>query len=393
VTTIETTSPKRISTQADLAAAVREHRAAGRTIALTNGCYDLLHVGHLRSLEGARDLADVLIVALNSDASVRRWKGSGYPVVSEDERAEMVAGFSLVDHVYVFDDPSADRLLEIIRPDAYCKGPEYTMANLPEAETVRRLGIRFCTVGDPKDHSSSRLVERIAEAHLAREGRGPGESAAAGAEVGTAGIPAAAGPMPQVQIIERRRVSQGFLSLDEVRLRHTTPRGEMSRAMIRQNVERGDGAAVLLVNTDRDTVVLTRQFRFAAWERGGDGWMLEIPAGTVAADGDPEAVARAEAAEEVGYRVGPMRHVATFFASPGTTTERVILFEADVTDADRLERGGGGLPEEDEHIEVVEMPAAEAIRRMEAGEIVDGKTVIALLWLKARRLVSPERIQ
>jgi ADP-ribose pyrophosphatase len=275
-----------------------------------------------------------------------------------------------------------DRLLEIIRPDAYCKGPEYTMANLPEADTVRRLGIRFCTVGDPKDHSSSRLVERIAEAHRTRAAREGAGSEHAGASAGAPGEDAG---VPHVEIIARRRVFEGFLSLDEVRLRHVTPAGRMSPAMIRQNVERGDGAAVLLVNIDHDTVVLTRQFRFAAFERGGDGWMLEVPAGTVAPDGDSEAAARAEAAEEVGYHVGAMRHVATFFASPGTTTERVILYVAEVRDADRLERGGGGLADEHEYIEVVEAPVAEAIRRMETGEIVDGKTVIGLLWLKTRR--------
>ncbi len=141
----------------------------------------------------------------------------------------------------------------------------------------------------------------------------------------------------------------------------------------------------MLLNSDHDTVVLTRQFRYATWKRRGDGRTLEVPAGTVASDGDPEAVARAEAAEEVGFEVGPMNHLVTLFASPGTTTERVILFEATVTDADRLPGRGGGLADEHEYIEIVEMPVPEAIARMESGEISDAKTVIALMTLKARR--------
>ena len=127
---------------------------------------------------------------------------------------------------------------------------------------------------------------------------------------------------------------------------------------------------MLVVNTDRDTLVLTRQFRFAAWERGAGtprGWILEIPAGTVAADGDPESVARSEVAEEVGYRAPKLTRIASFFASPGTTSERVILFEADVTDAHRIEHGGGGLAHEHEYIEIVEVPVAEARARLEAG--------------------------
>lgn len=374
------TGAKRVVSSDELNGVVQRLRRKGCTIALTNGCYDLLHVGHLRSLAGAKEAADVLIVAINSDASVRRWKGEGYPVVSEDERAEMLAGFACVDLVYVFDDPSVDGLLEAIRPDAYCKGPEYTLENLPEADTVRRLGIQFRNVGDPKDHSSSGIAERIVAAHARRtDDASPAKVAAS-----VLARAQSRGSEP-VEVISRERILDGFLSLDEVRLRHETPDGVMSPEMVRQNVERGDGAAVLLINRDRDAVVLTRQFRFAAWDRGGNGWILEVPAGTVAPDGDPEAVARAEAAEEVGFDVGDMRHLATFFASPGTTTERVILFEAEVTDADRLPRGGGGLAHEHEYIEVIEMPAAEAIAMMEAGDVTDAKTLIALQALRARR--------
>lgn len=373
------TSSKRLHDEAELAALVSQLRQEGRTIALTNGCYDLLHVGHLRALAGAKETAEVLIVALNADSSVRQWKGEGYPIVSEDERAELMAGFSCVDHVFVFTDPSVDGLLELIRPDAYCKGPEYSLENLPEAETVRRLGIRYCNVGDPKDHSSTSLAEQVAQAQAKRD------DLASKVDEAASETCEQTGPAPSVEILDEQRIFEGFLNLDEIRLRHETPDGTMSPEMVRQNVERGNGAGVLLINTDHDTIVLTRQFRYAVWKRTGDGRTLEVPAGTVAADGDPEAVARSEAAEEVGYNVTSMHHTATFFASPGTTTEQVILYEAEVTDADRLEGRGGGLPEEHEYIEVIEMPVAEAIAKMESGEISDAKTVIALMALRVRR--------
>lgn len=145
--------------------AVRRLRAAGKTIALTNGCYEILHVGHLRSLRSAREQGDCLIVAINSDESTRRYKGPGHPAVPQDERAEILAGLACVDHVYVFDEPTVDGLLERIRPDAYCKGPEYTMDNLPERDTLRRLGGRLVTVGDPKNHSTTELIRRIVALH------------------------------------------------------------------------------------------------------------------------------------------------------------------------------------------------------------------------------------
>ncbi len=144
---------------------VRRLRAQDKAIALTNGCYEILHVGHLRSLQSAREQGDCLIVAVNSDESTRRYKGPGHPAVPEDERAEILAGLGCVDYVYIFDEPTVDGLLERIRPDAYCKGPEYTMENLPERETLKRLGGRLVTVGDPKDHSTTELIRRIAKLH------------------------------------------------------------------------------------------------------------------------------------------------------------------------------------------------------------------------------------
>jgi len=155
---------KRIRSLDELVKLTGALRGAGKRIALTNGCYEILHVGHLRSLQGARREADCLIVAVNSDASVARWKGRR-PVVPEAERAELVAALDCVDHVYVFDEPSVDALLEAIRPDAYCKGPEYTLDNLPERETLARIGGRLVAVGGPKDHSTTELIRRIVELH------------------------------------------------------------------------------------------------------------------------------------------------------------------------------------------------------------------------------------
>src|SRR5687768_5433465 len=156
---------KLIETREQLRQAVESLRSAGETVAFTNGCYDLLHVGHVRSLQGARACGDRLIVGVNSDASVKRNKGPHLPVVPEHERAEVLAALACVDHVFVFDDPTVDPLLELIQPDAYCKGPEYDMNNLPERETVRRLGITYRQVGDPKDHSTSDLIRRVIASH------------------------------------------------------------------------------------------------------------------------------------------------------------------------------------------------------------------------------------
>ena len=144
-----------------VAAAVAADRAAGKTIAFANGCFDLLHVGHVRYLQGARAEADTPVVAINSDASVRGLKGEGRPILSEDARAELVASLRCVDHVVVFDDPTVDRLLTTLRPDVHCKGTDYTVDTVPERETVRAYGGRVAIVGDPKDHSTRELLARL----------------------------------------------------------------------------------------------------------------------------------------------------------------------------------------------------------------------------------------
>jgi len=139
-----------------------EASAAGRTLALANGVFDLFHVGHLRYLEGARRLADVLVVAVNGDASARLLgKGPGRPVVPEEERAEIVAALTCVDHVVVFDTKDVVPIIRLLRPDVQVKGTDYTPDTIPEAAEVRSYGGRVAVAGDPKDHSTTALLDKL----------------------------------------------------------------------------------------------------------------------------------------------------------------------------------------------------------------------------------------
>ena len=137
-------------------------RREGRTVALANGHFDLLHVGHLRYLQAAKEQADVLVVAINDDDSVARLKGAGRPLVPAAERAELLAALAPVDFVVVFAGDSPAPLLAELRPDVHCKGTDYgTPERVPEYETVRGYGGRTVLVGDPKDHATSDLIERV----------------------------------------------------------------------------------------------------------------------------------------------------------------------------------------------------------------------------------------
>ena len=139
-----------------------EASARGRSVALANGVFDLFHVGHLRYLEGAKALADVLVVAVNSDASARRLgKGPGRPVVPEAERAEIVAALRCVDHVVVFETKDVVPAIRALRPDVQVKGTDYTPETVPEAAEVRAYGGRVAIAGDPKDHSTTALVAKL----------------------------------------------------------------------------------------------------------------------------------------------------------------------------------------------------------------------------------------
>jgi rfaE bifunctional protein nucleotidyltransferase chain/domain len=145
----------------ELVKRIKADREEGRSIAFANGCFDVLHVGHLRYLAGAAAQADRLVVAVNDDDSVKGLKGAGRPVLSADDRAEIVAALDGVDYVVTFADPDVNRLLELLRPDVHCKGTDYTVDTVPERDTVLRYGGRVAIVGDPKDHSTRDLISRI----------------------------------------------------------------------------------------------------------------------------------------------------------------------------------------------------------------------------------------
>jgi len=145
----------------ELAAAIQSDRAAGRTVGFANGVFDLLHVGHVRYLEGGKALVDRLIVAVNGDGSVRGLKGEGRPILPEAARAELVASLRAVDYVIIFSEPTVGRLLELLKPDVHCKGTDYTVESVPERAIVKAYGGRTAIVGDPKDHSTRDLVAKL----------------------------------------------------------------------------------------------------------------------------------------------------------------------------------------------------------------------------------------
>jgi len=150
-----------ILTRDQLEQAVAGDRAEGRSVALANGVFDLLHVGHVRYLQAASQHADRLVVAVNSDASVRRLKGEGRPILDEQARAELVAALRGVHYVVIFDDDTVGPLLIALRPDVHCKGTDYTVETVPERAIVESYGGRTAICGDPKDHSTRDLLKRI----------------------------------------------------------------------------------------------------------------------------------------------------------------------------------------------------------------------------------------
>ena len=151
-----------IVTRDELLQRVGRDRAAGRTVALANGCFDLLHVGHVRYLEAAAREADWLVVAINDDESVRTLKGEGRPLLPAADRAEILVALRSVDYVVIFPEPTVGPLLQTLRPDVHCKGTDYTVESVPERDIVKGYGGRTAIVGDPKDHSTRDLLAHIA---------------------------------------------------------------------------------------------------------------------------------------------------------------------------------------------------------------------------------------
>ena len=152
---------KVLNDKKSLAAILSGLRASGKTIVLTNGVFDLLHVGHLRCLEDARSRGDLLVVAVNSDKSAAALKGENPPVISCAERMEMLSGLFFVDYVTMFEDETADELLRQLHPTLYAKGTDYNLKKLPEKATIKELGIKAVFVGDKKGHSTSKLIQAI----------------------------------------------------------------------------------------------------------------------------------------------------------------------------------------------------------------------------------------
>ncbi|MGB2753401.1 MAG: adenylyltransferase/cytidyltransferase family protein [Pyrinomonadaceae bacterium] len=147
-----------ILSRKELVKHVADAREQGSTIVLANGCFDLLHVGHMRYLAGAKELGGDLIVGINSDRQAHALKGDGRPFMPENERAELIAALKCVDIVTVFDEPTVEQLIRDIRPDIHAKGTDYTADTVPERDIIREVGGRVAIVGDPKDHSSTELI-------------------------------------------------------------------------------------------------------------------------------------------------------------------------------------------------------------------------------------------
>jgi ADP-ribose pyrophosphatase len=185
-----------------------------------------------------------------------------------------------------------------------------------------------------------------------------------------------------VTIQSRRILLDDVFRVDEAWVQYPTASGELTPPVRRLCFERGDSAAALVVNTERQTCVLAEQFRYPAHRRGSS-WLVELPAGIVDPGESAEDSIRRELVEEIGYRAGEMVHIATYFPSPGGSSERMALFCALVTDADHV-AAGGGHASEGEFIAIREMPLAEVDQALAEGRIVDGKTLLALTWLQLR---------
>jgi D-glycero-beta-D-manno-heptose 1-phosphate adenylyltransferase len=156
---------EKIISREGLHAILEEHRRAGRKIVFANGVFDLLHVGHVRYLQAARAEGDLLVVGINSDASTRKLKGDGRPILTERARATLVAALRAVDYVVIFDELDVNSLLRELQPDVHAKGTDYTADTVPERELAAMLGIRVAIVGDPKQHSTRDLLARLRRQH------------------------------------------------------------------------------------------------------------------------------------------------------------------------------------------------------------------------------------
>src|SRR2546421_7776323 len=188
--------------------------------------------------------------------------------------------------------------------------------------------------------------------------------------------------MNKVEIKNKRLIFNDLFKIQEAILRYLRFDGRMSRPVRRLVFERGDAVAAIILNRDTQKVTLINQFRFPTYEKG-PGWIYEVVAGVVDQDEQPEETIRREAREEIGYKVGELQAIATFYVSPGGSSERIVLYFAEVGNADRVSAGGGRAAEH-EDIEQVELTLPELWTALQHGDIVDAKTLIAVQWLRGR---------
>lgn len=187
----------------------------------------------------------------------------------------------------------------------------------------------------------------------------------------------------KVEILQRHEVFRKFFRIDEVVLRHERFDGSMTSKMTRLVLNRGDSVALLLADRNRNAILLCEQFRLPTYGPNGSGWLLELPAGVLEAEEEPQECARREALEETGYAVANMHSIATVYLTPGGSSERIHIFYAEIADRDRIE-AGGGLAAEHEDIRMAWMAIEDASRLCAEGAIHDAKTLIALQWLQLR---------
>ncbi len=187
----------------------------------------------------------------------------------------------------------------------------------------------------------------------------------------------------QVEILDRQPVfEKTIFRVDEVRFRHELFAGGMSDELVRLDLDRGDSVAAVVHRTDTQSLILTEQFRISTYFKG-PGWVLELPAGVINEGENPASSMKREIEEEIGYRTAYLQPISTFYVSPGGTSERIILFYAQVSASQRVARGGG-MKAEGEDIRVLEIPVDEVFRRLDAGKVFDAKTIIGLQWLRYR---------
>ncbi|HDQ25187.1 MAG TPA: D-glycero-beta-D-manno-heptose 1-phosphate adenylyltransferase [bacterium] len=151
----------KLKSRAALKKIIKSLKKKGKKVVFANGCFDILHVGHIRFLRSARSKGDVLVLGLNSDSSVRKIKGKGRPLVNERERAEMLSGFEFIDYILIFGEPTVDRTLLELRPDFHAKGTDYTVKTVPEREMTAKLGIKTVIAGDKKNHATTDIIRKI----------------------------------------------------------------------------------------------------------------------------------------------------------------------------------------------------------------------------------------